>query len=236
METKTTFADLPLIETKAFDSNGVSISYTKTYSSNKSEKSIIFVHGYSQSGGIFAEIARRLSSDYTVYCPDSRSHGKSGKVKRLKFADMADDIANLIAHESIEKPVFFGFSDGGNIGMLLAIKHPEILAKLCVAGINLTPKGIKKSLRRLMRLGFFFTRSDKLRLMMTQPNITADDLKKILVPTTVYYADKEIVDIADSQAVVENATNAKLVIVPNEDHGSYIMDNAKLYELLKKEL
>jgi len=210
----------------------VNISYIKSGEGPP----LIFVHGNMGSNQFFKDCPK-LFKGYTVYMPDSRSHGKSDKVKRLNYDDMADDIVRLIKHEKMEKPIIFGFSDGGIIALLIAMKHPDLLGKIFPAGINLTPKGINGFWRFVTRLTFCFTfpskLGDKMRLMLSGPNITADDLKKITVSTTLLYGEKDIVKLADSQVVVDNAKNAKLVIIPKESHGSYIADNQKLYNILK---
>ena len=223
------------MEIKSFNSNGLDISYGKSGEGQP----LIFVHGNMGSGAFFKD-CHKLFSGYTVFTPDSRSHGKSGKVKRLNYNDMADDIVRLIEHEKMEKPILFGFSDGGIIALLIAIKHPNLLGKIIPAGINLTPKGINGFWRFTTRLVFCFTFllkfGDKMRLMLTQPNITAADLKNITTPTILLYGEKDIVKLADSQTVLNNAQNAKLVIIPKENHGSYIQNNTKLYDILKEYL
>jgi len=223
-------------KTLSFDSNGVNISYIKSGEGPP----LIFVHGNMGSSQFFKDCPK-LFKDYTVYMSDSRSHGKSDKVKRLNYDEMAEDIVNLIRHEGLdkgeEKPLLFGFSDGGIIALKIAMKYPDLLGKIFPAGINLTPKGINGFWRFVTRvmfcLTFPFKFGDKMRLMLTQPNITTDDLKKITTPIIVLYGEKDIVKLADSQTVVDNAVNAKLVIVPKENHGSYIADNEKLYGIMK---
>jgi len=219
-------------KTLSFNSNGVSISYTKSGEGPP----LIFVHGNMGSNHFFKDCPK-LFKGYTVYMPDSRSHGKSDKVKRLNYDDMAEDIVSLIKHENMVKPIVFGFSDGGIIALKIAMKYPDLLGKIFLAGINLTPKGINGFWRFVTRvmfcLTFPFKFGDKMRLMLTQPNISHDDLKKITTTTIVLYGEKDIVKLADSQAVVDNAKDAKLVVIPKENHGSYIADNEKLYNIMK---
>ena len=225
-----------VLECKHFDSNGVGIHYAKSGVG----QSLIFVHGNMGSGAFFKN-CHKLFEGYTVFTPDSRSHGKSDKVRRLNYDDMAEDVVNLIRHEGLDKhelkPIVFGFSDGGIIALKIAMKYPELLGKIIPAGINLTPKGINALARFMTRLIFCFTfpfkLGDKMRLMLTQPNIKPDDLKKIITPTIVLYGEKDIVKLADSQTVVDHVMGAKLEIIKGEDHGSYIADNVKLYNILK---
>jgi pimeloyl-ACP methyl ester carboxylesterase len=213
------------METKSFNNSGVNISYLKSGQG----KPFILLHGNGESNKIFTDICDMLVKDFAVYAPDTRSHGKSSKVKRLNYDDIADDIKALIDHEKMENPILFGFSDGGIVGLLLAIKYPKLLEKLFVAGINLTPQGVKPLWRFLMRLVYCFTLSDKMRLMIEQPDIMAEQLKTIETPTTIFYAEKDIVKLSHSQIANENIKKSKLVFVPKENHGSYVLDNKKLY-------
>ena len=52
---------------------------------------------------------------------------------------MCDDLIQFIKALDIEKPILYGFSDGGIIGILVAIKEPNLLSKLIVSGANITP-------------------------------------------------------------------------------------------------
>jgi len=221
-----------MMETLNFNSNGVNISYQKSGEGSP----LIFVHGNMGSGAFFKE-CHKLFKGYTIYTPDSPSHGKSDRVKRLHYDDMADHIVNLINHEKMVKPLVFGFSDGGILCLLIAMKHPDLLGKIFSAGLNLTPKGIYRRYRFLTRLvrcfTFPFALGDKMRLMLSGPYITADDLKAVTIPTVVFYGEKDIVKLEDSQIVVDNVADGKLVIIPKENHGSYIEDNEKLHNILK---
>lgn len=218
------------METKEFYNKNTKISYAK---SGKGQP-IILLHGNLQNNEVFKGLIKMLASDgYAVFVPDTRSFGKSDKVKRLNYNDIADDVKALIEKEQIKKPILFGFSDGGITGLLIGIKYPNLLGKLVVSGINLNPKGIALRYRILMHIIFFFTRKDNFRLMLTQPNITAEQLRRITVPTTVLYGEKDIVDLRQSEEVVENVKHGKLMVLKGENHASHIVDNHKLCKLLK---
>jgi len=49
-------------------------------------------------------------------------------------ADLADDLAGLIGALGMSRPAVFGWSTGGEVGLLLAERHPEVLSSLVVAG------------------------------------------------------------------------------------------------------
>ncbi|MDR2866094.1 MAG: alpha/beta hydrolase [Methanomassiliicoccaceae archaeon] len=217
---------------KEFMNNGVKISYVK----RGAGRPFILLHGNGEDHSLFDDIAGRLSEEgYEVYTPDSRGHGNSDKVRRLRYEDMADDIIGLINHEGLsgnDRPILFGFSDGGIVGLLIAMRCPDMLKRLIVAGVNLSPDGIILKIRAAMRLAFLFTRSDLLRLMLTQPDIRKERLSSVTVPLIVLHAERDMVKLSHSLSINEAVKDVKLMIVKGETHGSYIKDNTKLYDLL----
>ena len=79
----------------------------------------------------------------------------------------------------------YGFSDGGIIALILAIKRPDIPCRLMVSGVNVEPEGIDDRYFRSIRVSHFLTRSKKKKLMLDQPHISAEELSKIKVPTVL---------------------------------------------------
>ena len=78
--------------------NGVELNYEVVGSGNP----LIMVHGNSEDHTIFTEAAEVLKDHYTCYLVDTRSHGKSSKVKRLHYRDMAQDYMEFIKAQASE--------------------------------------------------------------------------------------------------------------------------------------
>ena len=104
---------------------------------------IILLHGNGENYTIFNKLIDKLKEDYTVYAVDSRCHGESDDTEEVSYNLMAEDIIAFIKELNIENPMLYGFSDGGIVGLLVAIKEPELLSKLIVSGVNINPKGLK---------------------------------------------------------------------------------------------
>ena len=107
---------------------------------------IILLHGNSETHEIFDKLIEKLKDKYKVYAIDSRCHGKSEDTNKISYELMRDDIISFIRKLKIDKPILYGFSDGGIIGLLVAIKEPDILSKLIISGANLNSKGMKKKM------------------------------------------------------------------------------------------
>ena len=101
--------------------NGVRLFYEKSGSG----RPLVMSHCNSMTHKIFKSAVKVLEKHFTVYCPDTRDHGKSDRVRNLHYEDMAQDMFEFITQLGLEKPVFYGFSDGGITGILLASARGE---------------------------------------------------------------------------------------------------------------
>ncbi len=208
--------------------NGVKIYYEKTGSG----RPLIMAHCNSMDHKIFRRAVKLLSQRFTVYCPDTRDHGKSEKVKELHYADMAEDMAQFIKVLELRKPVFYGFSDGGITGLLLAASHPELLSALIVSGASLNPDSTKALPMKFFRLWSHFDRSDKMRIMMREPDIADDLLRSITVPTFVTAGEKDVIKESHTRRIAQTIPGAQLKIFEKEGHSGYIMNSTKIADYI----
>ena len=212
----------------------ITVNNTKLfYQKTGQGKPVILLHGNGEDHTIFDVLTKRLSKSYTVYAIDSRDHGKSGKVKDLNYSDMMEDTAAFIRELNIQQPILYGFSDGGIIGLLLSIKYPDMLSKLIISGSNINPGGVKKKWVFLMKLSYFFTRRNKLKLMLTQPDISLSDLNKITTPTTLLAGSNEFCTDEHTRLIATNIPGCVLNVLEGERHGSYVINSEKLYGVIE---
>lgn len=95
---------------------------------------LVIVHGLFGSGRNWGVIAKRLSAERQVLCVDMRNHGNSFRNPSQSYPDMANDLAEVIDAEGRPCDVL-GHSMGGKASMVLALTHPEKVARLVVADI-----------------------------------------------------------------------------------------------------
>ncbi len=195
---------------------------------------IILLHGNGESHKIFNVLTERLKDNFTVYAIDSRGHGQSTRVKKLDYQIMAEDIVRFINELHIEKPILYGFSDGGIIGLLIAYRHPYLLSKLIISGANVHPSGIKKLYFRIIQIFYLFTRNRNYERMLTQPDITEDQLKSIAVETLVLAGSKDMIDEKHTRHIAECIPESTLEILDGETHSSYVVHSHKLYHIMIK--
>ena len=113
-------------------------------------KVVICVHGLTRNGRDFDDIARALSSDYRVLCPDVAGRGKSEWLTHKEdyaYPVYCADMAALIARSGAQTVDWIGTSMGGLIGMLLAAQPNSPIRKLVMNDVG--PFIPKASLERL---------------------------------------------------------------------------------------
>ena len=194
---------------------------------------LLLLHGNGEDHTIFDVVIPKLSQHYTVYAIDSRGHGASSPIDNYHYEDMADDIAELLTALKIQSPVLYGFSDGGIIGLLLAMRYPVLLSGLIISGANLNPQGMKEEFLEKVKRHFEKTNSPLERLMIEEPNILPSELKQIQIPVLVLAGEYDIIKPAHTELIAGSIPQAQLEILPGEDHGSYIINSDKLYPYIR---
>lgn len=118
-----------------------------------------------------------------------------------------------------------GFSDGANIAMRFAMKHPDMVKALILNGGNLNAKGVKRTTQIPIEIGYriakrFAARSpdakknaEMLGLMVNDPNITTGELSQITAPTLVICGTRDMIKGSHTKEIAENIPNARLVII-----------------------
>ena len=100
---------------------------------------LLFLHG----GMLFFDNNFAKQRDYfaayrTVIGIDQRGHGHSPDGPwSLSYKQMADDTAAVIEQLNLGPVDVVGHSDGGNIALLLARDHPQLVRRVVVSGANL---------------------------------------------------------------------------------------------------
>jgi len=111
----------------------VSTAALHTLEYGSSGPRVVFLHGLFGQGRNWNNIARSLSDAYRVTAVDLPNHGRSAWTARVDFAEMADQIAGLI--DADDPVALVGHSLGGKVSMALALRHPELVERLCVVDI-----------------------------------------------------------------------------------------------------
>ena len=115
------------------DVNGINLYY-ETHGSGRP---LVLLHGGLGSGEMFGPILPAIAAGRQVILPDLQGHGRTADIDRpIDIGLMADDIAALIRHRGLEKADVMGYSLGGGVAFMIAVRHPELVRRLVVASAH----------------------------------------------------------------------------------------------------
>jgi pimeloyl-ACP methyl ester carboxylesterase len=97
---------------------------------------LLLLHGaFSNIETDFSQLLPLLAANRQVIAVEQQAHGRTADFDRpLSYEQMADDTAALLDSLDIDQVDVFGYSFGSATGLELAIRHPELVRKLILAG------------------------------------------------------------------------------------------------------
>lgn len=190
---------------------------------------LILLHGNGEDLTYFEQQMEAFSPHFRVIAIDTRGHGNTPRgVAPFTIRQFADDLLGFMDANKIEKANILGFSDGGNIAMIFAMKHPERVNRLILDGANLDPSGVKSSFQIPIELGYMVARlfakrspearfkAELLGLMVNDPMVGPEELGKIQAPTLVIAGDKDMIKESHTRLIASRIPGAKLKILPGD--------------------
>jgi pimeloyl-ACP methyl ester carboxylesterase len=92
----------------------------------------VFCHGLFGQGRNWTTVAKALGSDHEVLLLDLPHHGRSPWADHFDYLEMADQVAAELPDDPV---TLVGHSMGGKLAMVLALRHPDRVARLCVVDV-----------------------------------------------------------------------------------------------------
>jgi len=217
------------------DVNGIKLWYA-VYGQGEP---LVLLHGGLGNSGYWGNQVPVFAQRYKVIVIDSRGHGRSTRDdKPYTYGLMAADVLALLDQLKIEKAALVGWSDGGIIGLDIAIHHPERLTRLFAFGANSDPSGLREGLdtnatfnRFIEEAGQAYARLSTTpkdyegflaaisKMWATEPNYTAAQLNGIKVPTAIADGEyDEAIKREHTEWLARQIPGAQLVILPDVSH------------------
>src|SRR6202142_94502 len=121
------------------EANGIKIHYA-IYGQGSP---VIFLHGGLANTDYWGNQVPAVAAHHTVILMDSRGHGRTTRDARPYGYDlMADDVIALTDGLKIRKADIVGWSDGGIIGLDLAMRYADRVGKIFAFGANTKTSGV----------------------------------------------------------------------------------------------
>jgi pimeloyl-ACP methyl ester carboxylesterase len=221
--------------------NGIKIYY-EMYGEGEP---LLLIHGNQQSIAAFRAQVNVFAKKYKVIVVDSRGQGKSSEDgKRYTYDLFAGDMNGLLNELKIDSANIIGWSDGGNTGLIMAMKYPRKVKKLVTMGANIfindkdvIEPAMLKSVRDGIKLWQKDTAYDNknsvrlLRMLLEEPKHSFEELKKIKCPVMVVAGEKDDILESHTKGIAANIKASKLYIAAKETH-YFPQQNAKAFNEL----
>lgn len=196
------------------------------YEEKGSGEPFIFLHGNGENSSYFRNQIEHYQNRYRVLALDTRGHGKSPRgTAPFTIEQFSCDLYDFMRSHGISKALILGFSDGANIAMTFAMKHPDMVKVLILNGGNLHVKGVKRTTQIPIEIGYKIAKrfaakspeaeknAEMLGLMVNEPNIEPRELARITAPTLVICGTRDMIKEAHTKEIAAGIPNAKLAFI-----------------------
>jgi pimeloyl-ACP methyl ester carboxylesterase len=221
--------------------------YYEIHGKTSASLPLLLLHGGSETiDTSFSKILPPLASGRLVIAVEQQGHGHTADLDRpLSYERMADDTAAVLAKAGIQQVDCFGWSDGGKVGLMLAMRHPELVRKLMVSGTNFRQDGLTPGAIQYLKdtkpsdadwaevraayekvapdPGHFDVFAMKWRdFFMTAPDWSAAQLGSIRAHVLVMVGDSEGVRLEHAQDLRRAIPHARLAVLPGTGHNTLL--------------
>ncbi len=200
---------------------------------------VIMLHGGLGHSDVWGNQIPAFAERFKVVVADSRGHGRSTRsAQPYSYALMASDVVALMDALKVDKAAIVGWSDGGIIGLDIAMNHPDRVTKLFAFGANTNVAGLRPDIadsvvfnQYIENAGKDYERMSKTpteyeafvaqisEMWATQPDYKPEQLAKITAPTAIADGEHdEAIRQEHNKEMAALVPGAKLVILPGVSH------------------
>jgi len=206
--------------------------------SGGSGEPVLLLHGgLSDSDLLLEPLEPALADRFRVVAFDRRGHGRSADTDApFHYDDMATETIAVIDKLIVGPAHLVGWSDGGNVALLVALRRPDLVRSLVLIGSNYhfdsaepaastgsgPPRFIRERYAERSPDGadHFAAVFEKSRAMWTaEPTLTTEDLRRIAAPALVLVGDDDLMTLAHTASLYESLPIGQLAVVPGASHG-----------------
>lgn len=214
--------------------NGVNIEYG-IYGQPDGDPLLLLPPNGGDMHSFDGSILPEMSKHFKVICMSPRATGNSDWVEgAMTFEEMSEDIDALLDYLNIEKTKIFGFSDGGNLGVVFTLAHQERVEALAIMGSNINTFGTNTFDQIQITYQYiilcieawlyddpeYARRRDIKGMMVGQPSLTFKDISAIKVPVFNIYGEHDMIQRWHSKKITRSIEGAKELMIVGGGHSS----------------
>jgi pimeloyl-ACP methyl ester carboxylesterase len=206
-----------------------------------SKPPVVLLHGGMSGAHTWSSQIEPLSQRYRVLVPEQQGHSHTPDLNEpLTYQAMASDTAEFLETVVGRKAHLVGHSDGGILGLFIALQRPDLLDRAVVIGANYhkdglfcptlpnaSPEGDEFATAR-NRYGelsaegpehwpVIFAKTQQ--MWLTEPTLSLSDIARITAPVLVMVGDDDVIAHSHSLELYEALAEGQMAMIPGTSHG-----------------
>ncbi len=204
---------------------------------------LLLLHGGTSTiDGTFSEQLPFFAAHRRIIAVEQMGHGRTADSPSRPFSyqQMADDTAALLRQLGSGRVDIVGHSDGGNVGLQLAIRHPELVRRVAVSGAIVSRTGMDLDAMEWVRTSDPYDwpvesrkRYEELspdgpehwpivlerlkKMWLGFEDWPVEDLQRITAPVLVIGGDHDV-PVEHLVEMFRTIPRARLLVLPGTDH------------------
>ena len=219
------------------------------YEWDNNGEAVVMLHGgLSQTSHWSAELLPAIEKNFHPFGYDRTAHGFTGdRVGSLHFDYQVKEAIGYLETVVKEPAHIIGYSDGGIIALLLAIKRPDLVRSVITLGANYhhsgtlplpdfdgvvsaedqeeynrtSPDAPETLAQKIDRM---------ITIWRTEPDLSVSDLAAISCPVLVMAGDDDVIAHTHTIELFEGIRHAQLAVLPGTSHG-FVKEKPALAQL-----
>jgi pimeloyl-ACP methyl ester carboxylesterase len=216
---------------------------------------LVLLHGGFGGAYMFSQQIPMFSEHFRVFVPEQRGRGRTPDVPGpFTYQLLTDDIIAFLEKIVNHPAHIVGVSDGGIVGLYLAMKRPDILRKAVFIGANFHWNGIvpgsgwtelaaedeawdmpRQRYAALSPDGpehwpVIFSKVQK--MASKEPTFKVSDLGTVSIPVLIMSGDDDAISLEHTIAMYQALPEAQLAIIPGTSHAEFVEKPALVNQLI----
>jgi pimeloyl-ACP methyl ester carboxylesterase len=182
-----------------------------------------------------------FTKGWRTIAPELQGHGRTADIDRpLSMDQMTEDVAALLRQLEVRNADFFGWSIGGGIALRLAVKHPELVRKAVIFGVQYSNDGLVPGLVEKLKTlkaedmpprfreayakvapdpAKFPALVEKISAMvLREKGVSPEEIRSIKAPMLVMIGDSDFVRPEHAVEMYRLLAHGQLAVLPQSTH------------------